>query len=44
MLVILCILWVGNMAHACRATNPIWALNAFTALIITVTVAEHFPL
>ena len=44
MLVVLCILWVLNMACAAQTTNRIWHINALIALFITIDIAENFPL
>lgn len=40
MMVVLCILWVANMACAARTNNHIWPLNALAALVITVEIAN----
>lgn len=38
MLVILCILWVMNLALACSETNKSWWFNLLAGLYITVNL------
>lgn len=36
MLVLLCIVWVANLAMACAESNKAWVVNLFVALALTV--------
>lgn len=40
MMVVLCMLWVANMALACSKTNEFWWGNMMSAFIITACVAD----